>query len=74
MDGNNVKKDDENGQLSCRIYSYPAAACLLLQNSPTAIDIQPNVFIQSSNLDFFVTGCSLPFDVCLFPKLLVEAR
>ena len=32
MDGNNVKKDDENGQLSCGIYySSPAAAHLLLQ-------------------------------------------
>ena len=31
MGGNNVKKDDENGQLSCGIYSSPAAACLLLQ-------------------------------------------
>jgi len=28
MDGNNVKKDDENGQLSCGIYSSPAAAGL----------------------------------------------
>ena len=32
MDGNNVKKNDENGQLSCGIYSCPAAAGLLLQS------------------------------------------
>ena len=31
MGGNNVKKDDENGQLSCGIYSSPAAARLYLQ-------------------------------------------
>ena len=31
MDGINVKKDDENGQLSCRIYSSPAAARLSLR-------------------------------------------
>ena len=31
MDGNNVKKYDENGKLSYRIYSSPAAACLSLQ-------------------------------------------
>ena len=31
MDGNNVKKYDENGQLNCGIYSSPAAARLLLQ-------------------------------------------
>ena len=31
MDGNNVKKDDENGKLDCGIYSSPAAAGLLLQ-------------------------------------------
>ena len=31
MDGNNVKKYDKNRQLSCRIYSFPAAARLLLQ-------------------------------------------
>ena len=31
MDGNNVKKYDENGQLDCGIYSSPAAASLLLQ-------------------------------------------
>ena len=31
MDGNNVKKDDENGQLSCGKYSSPAAARLSLQ-------------------------------------------
>ena len=29
MNGNNVKKDHENGQLSCRIYSPPAVAGLL---------------------------------------------
>ena len=28
MDGNNVKNDDKNGQLSCRIYSSPAVARL----------------------------------------------
>ena len=26
MDGNNIKKDDENGLLPCEIYSSPAAA------------------------------------------------
>ena len=31
MDGNNVKKDDENGLLSFGIYSFPAAAPLSLQ-------------------------------------------
>ena len=31
MDENNVKKDYENGQLSCRIYSSPAAARLTLE-------------------------------------------
>ena len=29
MHGNNVKKDDENGQLDYTIYSSPAAAGLL---------------------------------------------
>ena len=29
MDGNNVKKDDENGKLDCGIYSSPTAAGLL---------------------------------------------
>ena len=29
MDGNNVKKDDENDQLDCGIYSSTAAARLL---------------------------------------------
>ena len=29
MYGNNVKRDDENGQLDCRIYSPPATAGLL---------------------------------------------
>ena len=28
MDGNNVKKYDENGQLSCGMHSSPAAAGL----------------------------------------------
>jgi len=30
MDGNNVEKDDKNGQLSFGIYSSPAAARLSL--------------------------------------------
>ena len=31
MNGNNVKNDDENGQLSCGIHSSPSAARLSLQ-------------------------------------------
>ena len=31
MDGNNIKKDDENGLLSCQIYISPAAARLSFQ-------------------------------------------
>ena len=31
MDGNNAEKDGKNSQLSCGIYSSPAATRLLLQ-------------------------------------------
>ena len=37
MDGSNVKKDDENGQLSCEIHSSPAAA-VLLRSLPRSLD------------------------------------
>ena len=31
MDGNNIRKDDENGLLSCEIFIFPAAARLSFQ-------------------------------------------
>ena len=37
MDGNNLKKDDENGQLSDGIHSYPAAARLLFAKTGSTI-------------------------------------
>jgi len=38
MDGNNVKKDDENGQLDGGIYSSPAAAGLLARLGQRSLD------------------------------------
>ena len=51
MDGNNAKKDDENGQLSYGIYSSAAAARLLLQrlgwrSLPRSLDIMMKISID----------------------------
>ena len=52
MDGNNAKKDDQNGHLSCGIYSSPAAAHLPLQRlgwwslNAKKIMIFKNLFVQ----------------------------
>ena len=39
MDGNNIKNDDENGLLSCGIYSSPAAAKPIYAKVGSAITV-----------------------------------
>ena len=52
MDGNNVKNDDKNGQLSCGIYSSPVAARLPLQRlGRRSLDSKP-----ASRASKFIVG------------------
>ena len=58
-DGNNVENDDENGLLSCGIYSFPAAARLFLlrlgrRSLPRSLDTA--IFYTLLNFLLFITS------------------
>ena len=57
MHGNKINKYDENGQLSCGIYSSPAAAGLLCKVGSAIARYIPS--LESEEL-FAINRCPLP--------------